>query len=134
MMLVRAMLGSPYLLPLPTRAPSTTKPVTLVNYTICYQIDPLLTLPLGYVPPSFGHYVENIGNTTLKFLEIFNSNLYEDISLNQWLALTPPDMVKVRTYLIISFLSANISLPGSPATRRRHHLEAAEGQAARGWT
>jgi oxalate decarboxylase/phosphoglucose isomerase-like protein (cupin superfamily) len=49
----------------------------------------------GYVPPSFGHYVENIGNTTLKFLEIFNSDIYEDISLNQWLALTPPDMVKV---------------------------------------
>ncbi|CAE6392127.1 unnamed protein product, partial [Rhizoctonia solani] len=49
---------------------------------------------IGYVPPSFGHYVENIGNTTLKFLEIFNSDKYEDISLNQWLALTPPEMVK----------------------------------------
>jgi len=54
---------------------------------------------IGYVPPSFGHYVENIGNTTLKFLEIFNSNLYEDISLNQWLALTPPDMVKAHLQL-----------------------------------
>lgn len=49
---------------------------------------------LGYVPPSFGHYVENTGNTTMKYLEIFNTDLYEDISLNQWLALTPPDMVK----------------------------------------
>ncbi|KAG8684273.1 hypothetical protein FRC11_012379 [Ceratobasidium sp. 423] len=49
---------------------------------------------IGYVPPTFGHYVENTGNTTLKYLEIFNSNIYEDISLNQWLALTPPDMVK----------------------------------------
>ncbi|KAF8750811.1 Oxalate Decarboxylase [Rhizoctonia solani] len=53
----------------------------------------------GYVPPSFGHYVENIGNTTLKFLEIFNSDKYEDISLNQWLALTPPDMVKAHLQL-----------------------------------
>ena len=60
---------------------------------------------LGYVPPSFGHYVENIGNTTLKFLEIFNSNMYEDISLNQWLALTPPDMVKVRSLLSSSYYS-----------------------------
>ncbi|KAB5591791.1 Oxalate decarboxylase [Ceratobasidium theobromae] len=51
---------------------------------------------IGYVPPSFGHYVENIGNTTLKFLEIFNADKYEDISLNQWLALTPPDMVKAH--------------------------------------
>ncbi|ELU37097.1 putative oxalate decarboxylase [Rhizoctonia solani AG-1 IA] len=54
---------------------------------------------IGYVPPSFGHYVENIGNTTLKFLEIFNSDKYEDISLNQWLALTPPEMVKAHLQL-----------------------------------
>ncbi|CAE6417481.1 unnamed protein product [Rhizoctonia solani] len=54
---------------------------------------------IGYVPPSFGHYVENIGNTTLKFLEIFNSDIYEDISLNQWLALTPPEMVKAHLQL-----------------------------------
>ncbi|QRW25028.1 spherulin-1A protein [Rhizoctonia solani] len=54
---------------------------------------------IGYVPPSFGHYVENIGNTTLKLLEIFNSDKYEDISLNQWLALTPPDMVKAHLQL-----------------------------------
>ncbi|CAE6436841.1 unnamed protein product [Rhizoctonia solani] len=54
---------------------------------------------IGYVPPSFGHYVENIGNTTLKFLEIFNADKYEDISLNQWLALTPPDMVKAHLQL-----------------------------------
>ncbi|KAB5590059.1 Oxalate decarboxylase [Ceratobasidium theobromae] len=51
---------------------------------------------IGYVPPSFGHYVENIGNTTVKFLEIFKSDLYEDISLNQWLALSPPAMVKAH--------------------------------------
>ncbi|KAL0578999.1 hypothetical protein V5O48_002994 [Marasmius crinis-equi] len=41
-----------------------------------------------------GHYVENTGNTTLKFLEVFKSNLVQDISLNQWLALTPPELVK----------------------------------------
>ncbi|TFK73226.1 oxalate decarboxylase [Pluteus cervinus] len=49
---------------------------------------------IGYVPATMGHYVENIGNSTLKFLEIFNSDRFEDISLNQWLALTPPDLVK----------------------------------------
>ncbi|KZS92561.1 oxalate decarboxylase [Sistotremastrum niveocremeum HHB9708] len=51
---------------------------------------------IGYVPPSFGHYVENTGNTTLKYLEIFASDRYQDISLNQWLALTPPDLVKAH--------------------------------------
>ncbi|KAI9057342.1 Bicupin, oxalate decarboxylase/oxidase [Trametes sanguinea] len=51
---------------------------------------------VGFVPASFGHYVENIGNTTLRFLEIFNTDRYQDISLQQWLALTPPDLVKAH--------------------------------------
>ena len=28
---------------------------------------------IGYVPTPYGHYVENTGNSTLRFLEIFNS-------------------------------------------------------------
>ncbi|PBK73238.1 oxalate decarboxylase [Armillaria solidipes] len=51
---------------------------------------------IGYVPTAYGHYVENTGNTTLKFLEIFKSDRFEDISLNQWLALTPPAVVKAH--------------------------------------
>ncbi|KAI0775248.1 oxalate decarboxylase [Trametes elegans] len=51
---------------------------------------------VGFVPASFGHYVENTGNSTLRFLEIFNTDRYQDISLNQWLALTPPDLVKAH--------------------------------------
>ncbi|EMD31304.1 hypothetical protein CERSUDRAFT_163165 [Gelatoporia subvermispora B] len=51
---------------------------------------------VGFVPASFGHFVENIGNDTLHFLEISNSNLFQDVSLNQWLALTPPELVKAH--------------------------------------
>ncbi|KDQ24774.1 hypothetical protein PLEOSDRAFT_1078793 [Pleurotus ostreatus PC15] len=51
---------------------------------------------IGYVPATMGHYVENVGNTTVRFLEIFRSDRFEDISLNQWLALTPPDLVKAH--------------------------------------
>lgn len=68
---------------------------------------------VGFVPASYGHYVENTSNTTLRFLEIFNTNRYQDISLNQvrvllhplsrihltssqWLALTPPELVKAH--------------------------------------
>ncbi|KAF9021028.1 oxalate decarboxylase [Hymenopellis radicata] len=51
---------------------------------------------IGYVPTAMGHYVENTGNTTLKFLEIFNTDRFQDISLNQWLALTPPELVKAH--------------------------------------
>ncbi|KAG9104398.1 hypothetical protein FRC07_009801 [Ceratobasidium sp. 392] len=59
----------------------------------------LRTPEIGDVSPAYGHYIENIGNTNLKFLEIFNSDMYKDISLNQWLALTPPDMVKAHLQL-----------------------------------
>ncbi|KAK7037839.1 hypothetical protein VNI00_010800 [Paramarasmius palmivorus] len=51
---------------------------------------------IAYVPASFGHYVENTGNTTLKFLELFNTDIYSDISLSQWLALSPPELLKAH--------------------------------------
>ncbi|KAJ6615865.1 oxalate decarboxylase [Mycena sp. CBHHK59/15] len=54
---------------------------------------------IGYVPAAMGHYVENTGNTTMKYLEIFNTDRFQDISLNQWLALTPPDLVKAHLHL-----------------------------------
>ncbi|KAF8154724.1 RmlC-like cupin domain-containing protein [Crassisporium funariophilum] len=51
---------------------------------------------IAYIPPSFGHYIENTGNTTLRFIEILKTNLFQDISLTQWLALTPPELVKAH--------------------------------------
>jgi oxalate decarboxylase len=48
---------------------------------------------VGFVPFAMGHYVENTGNTTLRFLEVFKSDYYADVSLEQWLALTPPELV-----------------------------------------
>ncbi|THH00058.1 hypothetical protein EW026_g2444 [Hermanssonia centrifuga] len=54
---------------------------------------------VGYVPGTYGHYVENIGNTTLRFLEIFKTDTFQDVSLSQWLALTPPAMVQATLNL-----------------------------------
>lgn len=48
---------------------------------------------VGYVPFAMGHYVENTGDKPLVFLEMFKSDHYADVSLNQWLALTPPELV-----------------------------------------
>jgi len=48
---------------------------------------------VGYVPFAMGHYVENTGSTPLRFLEMFKSSIFADVSLNQWMALTPPDLV-----------------------------------------
>lgn len=54
---------------------------------------------VGYVPFAMGHYIENTGDTPLRFLEVFKSDHFADISLNQWLALTPPELVQDHLHL-----------------------------------
>ena len=49
---------------------------------------------VGYVPFAMGHYIENTGDKTLRFLEMFRSSYYADVSLDQWMALTPPELVQ----------------------------------------
>ena len=51
---------------------------------------------VGAVPFPMGHYIENIGDTTLRFLEIFRSDHFADVSLAQWLAFTPHVLVKAH--------------------------------------
>jgi oxalate decarboxylase len=53
----------------------------------------------GYVPFAMGHYIENTGNTQLRFLEVFKSSYYADVSLDQWMALTPPELVEAHLKL-----------------------------------
>src|ERR1700733_9348064 len=48
---------------------------------------------VGYVLKTLPHYVENTGNTDLKFLEMFKSNVYQDLALSEWLTHTPPELV-----------------------------------------
>ena len=40
------------------------------------------------------HYVQNTGPEKLVYLELFRSDRFADVSLTQWLALTPPALVK----------------------------------------
>ncbi|MDB5598443.1 MAG: oxalate decarboxylase [Xanthobacteraceae bacterium] len=54
---------------------------------------------VGYVPFAMGHYVENIGTTPLRFLEMFKSSRYADLSLDTWMALTPPELVEAHLNL-----------------------------------
>ncbi|MGE7694591.1 oxalate decarboxylase family bicupin [Lysinibacillus sp. NPDC094177] len=49
---------------------------------------------VGYVPFASGHYIENTGTETLWFLEMFKSDRFQDVSLNQWMALTPSELVQ----------------------------------------
>lgn len=59
---------------------------------------------VGVVPFPMGHYVENIGSTTLRFLEIFRSDYFADLSLSQWLAFTPHELVRAHLNIDESIL------------------------------
>jgi oxalate decarboxylase len=48
---------------------------------------------IGYVKKALGHYIENIGDTDLVFMEVFRADRYEEVSLSDWLAHSPPQMV-----------------------------------------
>jgi oxalate decarboxylase len=48
---------------------------------------------VGYVPRGMAHYIENTGSDSLRYLELFNSAYYADLSLTNWMAATPHDLV-----------------------------------------
>ncbi|MGB7464146.1 MAG: cupin domain-containing protein [Candidatus Acidiferrum sp.] len=54
---------------------------------------------VGYVPFAMGHYIENTGATPVRFLEVFKSSYFADVSLDQWMALTPPELVSAHLQL-----------------------------------
>lgn len=49
---------------------------------------------VGYVPFAMSHYVENTGDETLRMLALFRSPTYRDVSVRQWMAMLPPEIVK----------------------------------------
>jgi len=48
---------------------------------------------VGYVQKTLPHYIENTGNTDLKFLEMFRSSEFQELALSEWLTHTPPELV-----------------------------------------
>jgi len=54
---------------------------------------------VGYVPFAMGHYIENIGSMPVRFLEIFKSSTYADVSLSTWMANTPPELLEAHLKL-----------------------------------
>ena len=61
---------------------------------------------VGAVPFAMGHYVENTGEETLRFLELFRSPYFADVSLNQWMALSPREVVRAHLNLDDATLDA----------------------------
>jgi oxalate decarboxylase len=51
---------------------------------------------VAYVPRSMPHYIENTGKTVLRYLEVWKTNKFSDVSLRQWLAFTPYGLVRAH--------------------------------------
>jgi oxalate decarboxylase len=48
---------------------------------------------IGYVKKALGHYLENNGSTDMVYMEVFRADRFEEISLSDWLAHSPIEMV-----------------------------------------
>jgi oxalate decarboxylase len=48
---------------------------------------------IGYVKKALGHYLENTGSTDMVYMEVFRADRFEEISLSDWLAHSPIEMV-----------------------------------------
>jgi oxalate decarboxylase len=68
---------------------------------------------VGFVPQNMGHYIENTGTTTLRFLELWKTDKFSDVSLRQWLAFTPFELVQAHLKIDKSVL-ANIPTRKTP--------------------
>jgi oxalate decarboxylase len=49
---------------------------------------------VAFIPQGFGHYVEQLGEQPTQILILFNSGVYEEISLAAWLGANPAHMLE----------------------------------------
>jgi oxalate decarboxylase len=54
---------------------------------------------VGFVPRVAGHYIENIGDSDVIFLEMFKADRFVDVSLNNWIRRLPPEAVTAHLNL-----------------------------------
>lgn len=48
---------------------------------------------VGFIKQGYGHFIENTGTETLKLIILFNSPVYQELSLNDWLNSNPPQLI-----------------------------------------
>ena len=72
---------------------------------------------VGYVPFAMGHYIQNTGDTPLRFLEMFRSDHFADVSLNQWMSQTPPELLKEHLPLSDEFIKNALHSDKRPSVK-----------------
>ncbi|WP_460772654.1 cupin domain-containing protein [Microbacterium sp. GXF7504] len=60
---------------------------------------------VGVVKRNNGHYIENTGDETLVFIETFRASRYEEVSLANWLAHLPPQLVAAHLNIPVDTLA-----------------------------
>ena len=58
-----------------------------------YRIETLEKGDVGFVPQGYGHSLENVGDKPCRILIGFNSGIYEDIDLTEWMSGNPLDVL-----------------------------------------
>jgi oxalate decarboxylase len=48
---------------------------------------------IAFIQQGFGHYVEQVGDEPTRILILFNSPVYQEISLSEWLGANPPALI-----------------------------------------
>jgi oxalate decarboxylase len=48
---------------------------------------------IGFIQQGFGHYVEQVGSEPTQFFALFNSPVFEEISISKWLAGNPASLI-----------------------------------------
>jgi len=48
---------------------------------------------VAFIKQGYGHFIENTGSETLRLVVLFNSPVYQELSLNDWLTANPPQLV-----------------------------------------
>jgi hypothetical protein len=61
---------------------------------------------VGYIPQSNPRYIENTGDTGLVLLEMFDGGHYEDISLAEWMAHTPHQLIDQHLHVVRALIDA----------------------------
>jgi oxalate decarboxylase len=58
-----------------------------------YRTETLEAGDVGYIPQGYGHSIENVGDGPCRVLVGFNSGVYEEIDLSEWIAGNPVDVL-----------------------------------------
>jgi oxalate decarboxylase len=75
--------------------------MTVFNTGPCAVTNNFKAGDIGYIKSNYGHYIKNVGDSDLVFLEIFKTDAYQDISLSDWLTHTPPELVAAHFNLSV---------------------------------